>query len=56
MHQVDLLVNACDEILERKPYAGKPHVRFDEGVGEKRSENVSMYHFRFSFHSTLPGA
>jgi len=38
-----------------KPYAGKLHVRFDEGEEEDRSENVAqtLYRFLLLFYSTV---
>jgi len=33
----DTPAHACDEKELRKPYAGKPHVRFDEGALETES-------------------
>ena len=37
-----------------KPYAGKLHVRFDEGVKEVRTENVGLplYRLLLLFYST----
>ena len=38
-----------------KPYAGKLHVRFDEGVKEVRTENVGLplYRLLLLFYSTI---
>jgi hypothetical protein len=36
-----------------KPYAGKPHVRIDEGEKEARSENEASALYRLFLFSTL---